>query len=323
MDENIVLFDWLSFTTKIHSVSDVIDIIGMGSVPWETIKGAHGYKERLYFNGVNIFFNGRDDMGVWCEMSGQGCRAFESIGSGDYEYIFGLVKYGDLHITRLDVAFDDHTGLLDIGRICYLLDVSKKHLIYKSAPKSKEPPVKRILHPQFPSIDHRPQHINTRQELGHWEMDCVCGEQGTLSALLVFTERVTRYELIFKIPNKTTSSVVNVLDGLERRYPDFNERFRSITCDNGSEFMDYPGMVRSVYGGKRTEIYYCHPYCSSERGSNENCNRIIRRWIPKGQDIGQYSEGYIQKVQDWINYYPRRLHGHFSAAACADVWLSA
>ena len=205
----------------------------------------------------------------------------------------------------------------------YLLDVSKKHLIYKSAPKSKEPPVKRILHPQFPSIDHRPQHINTRQELGHWEMDCVCGEQGTLSALLVFTERVTRYELIFKIPNKTTSSVVNVLDGLERRYPDFNERFRSITCDNGSEFMDYPGMVRSVYGGKRTEIYYCHPYCSSERGSNENCNRIIRRWIPKGQDIGQYSEGYIHKVQDWINYYPRRLHGHFSAAAWADVWLSA
>ncbi len=79
----------------------------------------------------------------------------------------------------------------------------------------------------------------------------------------------------------------------------------------------------SAYGGKRTEIYYCHPYCSSERGSNENCNRIIRRWIPKGQDIGQYSEGYIQKVQDWINYYPRRLHGHFSAAAWADVWLSA
>lgn len=130
MDENIVLFDWLSFTTKIHSVSDVIDIIGMVSVPWETIKGAHGYKERLYFNGVNIFFNGRDDMGVWCEMSGQGCRAFESIGSGDYEYIFGLVKYGDLHITRLDVAFDDHIGLLDIGRIC--LDTRAGEYVSKS-----------------------------------------------------------------------------------------------------------------------------------------------------------------------------------------------
>lgn len=64
MDENIVLFDWLSFTTKIHSVSDVIDIIGMSSVPWETTKGAHGYRDRMYFNGVSIHFNGRDDMGI-------------------------------------------------------------------------------------------------------------------------------------------------------------------------------------------------------------------------------------------------------------------
>lgn len=154
-------------------------------------------------------------------------------------------------------------------------------------------------------------------------MDCVCGKISTAPALLVLTERVTRYELIFKMPCKTSANVIKCLNRLERAYPDFRERFKSITVDNGCEFNDYSGLIRSVRRGVRTQMFYCHPYTACERGSNENCNRIIRRWIPKGQDISQYSPAYVQRVQDWINSYPRRVLGYASAAECAGVWLSA
>lgn len=117
--DNLVLYDWVSITSKIHTPEQIISLIGMESVTWDTIKGAHGYKDRLYYNCISIHYNGSPDQGVWLEMSGQGCRAFETLGHGDYEHLFRIVKdAGDqMKITRLDVAFDDHTGILDIDEI--------------------------------------------------------------------------------------------------------------------------------------------------------------------------------------------------------------
>lgn len=117
--DNLVLYDWVSITSKIHTPEQIISLIGMESVTWDIIKGAHGYKDRLYYNCISIHYNGSPDQGVWLEMSGQGCRAFESLGHGDYEHLFRIVKdAGDqMKITRLDVAFDDHTGILDIDDI--------------------------------------------------------------------------------------------------------------------------------------------------------------------------------------------------------------
>ena len=59
--------------------------------------------------------------------------------------------------------------------------------------------------------------------------------------------------------------------------------------------------------GNRTKIYYAHPYCSGERGTNANNNRMIRRWIPKGTDIGKIKESSIKKIEDWMNNYPRAM----------------
>ena len=166
-----------------------------------------------------------------------------------------------------------------------------------------------------PSIDSRPQQISDRSSFGHWEMDCVCSCKGKLSALLVLTERKSRYELIFKIPNKEMKTVVSVLDDLEGNLGSrFCDLFKSITVDNGSEFRDYHGLCRSIHGGKRLEVYYCHPYRSGERGSNENANSIIRRFFPKGTDFTNVPLGSISSVQDWINHYPRRILGW--SAAC-------
>ena len=115
--ENIVLYDWLSFTSKKHSPEELIEALGLTHCPWQEIKGAHGYRDRKYFSCISIHYNGRDDMGVWCEMSGQGCRTFESLSSRSWESLFSWIASQGLKITRLDVAFDDHTGVLDIKQI--------------------------------------------------------------------------------------------------------------------------------------------------------------------------------------------------------------
>lgn len=117
---NKIIYDWVSITSKIDSPHTMIARLGIKDAVWEEVKGAHGYRDRLYFNFISIHYNGRDDMGVWLEMSGQGCRAFETYGSGDYESLFSEVldEPGSFNITRLDVAFDDHDGILNLGIIC-------------------------------------------------------------------------------------------------------------------------------------------------------------------------------------------------------------
>lgn len=163
--------------------------------------------------------------------------------------------------------------------------------------------------PKGTSIELRPLEISNRNTFGHWEMDCVCGK--TKHVLLVLTERLTRKEIIFKMDNQKSASVIKCLNVLERRFgKSFRNIFKTITVDNGSEFANFSGMEKSSYGnGKRTSVYYCHPYCSFERGSNERLNREIRRLIPKGSDISKYSDFEIQKVEDWINNYPRQILG--------------
>lgn len=114
-----ILYDWVSITSKIHSLADIQEILGMKDCPWQTKKnGAKGFPFGVYYESISIFF-GRDDGYVWLDMSGQGCRAFETYGTGDFEALFDLVRDEpeDVHLTRLDVAYDDHTGLLDIDKL--------------------------------------------------------------------------------------------------------------------------------------------------------------------------------------------------------------
>lgn len=91
--------------------------MGLSSCPWQEIKGAHGYRDRKYFSSISVHYNGREDMGVWVEMSGQGCRAFEFISQLGWPGLFSFISESGLKITRLDVAFDDHTGILHMRDI--------------------------------------------------------------------------------------------------------------------------------------------------------------------------------------------------------------
>lgn len=182
-----------------------------------------------------------------------------------------------------------------------------KHLPMKERKKrNKKVVIKRK--PRGTSIEDRPKEIYDRKTFGHWEMDCVCGP--TLPTLLVLTERLTRKEIIFKMPNQKMESVHIYMNKLEHKFGKrFKQIFKSITVDNGSEFSDYETLEKSMFGktAKRTKVYYCHPYCSCERGTNERINREIRRLIPKGSDISKYTDEDILKVEKWVNEYPRQV----------------
>ena len=160
-----------------------------------------------------------------------------------------------------------------------------KYLPMKQRVKPKNKKVAKRM-PRGTSIEDRPKEIYKRNTFGHWEMDCVCGS--TLTTLLVLTERLTRKEIIFKMPNQTMESVHHCINKLEHKLgKKFKQIFKSITVDNGSEFSDSVALETSKFGknNKRTKVYYCHPYCSCERGTNERINREIRRLIPKGSDL--------------------------------------
>lgn len=168
------------------------------------------------------------------------------------------------------------------------------------------------------SIDKRPKEIDTREEFGNWEMDSVLGKRGkSKNTLLVLTERKTRNEIIFKLPDHTDEAVVAALDRLERKWGAdmFKRVFKTITVDNGSEFADAEGLQRSIIneGEKRTKVYYCHPYSSWERGTNEVTNKMIRRKIPKGTNFDDRTEEEVESIENWINGYPRKIHGYHSA----------
>ena len=116
-NQNKVIYDWFSMTSKIHDVNGMVEEIGMQRAAWLTLSGVRGYTWRQHCNSINVHYGKRPE--VWLEMSGSGCRAFEDLGHGDYEHLFELCRESpeDIHLTRLDIAFDDFDHILDMEQI--------------------------------------------------------------------------------------------------------------------------------------------------------------------------------------------------------------
>ncbi len=189
------------------------------------------------------------------------------------------------------------------------LKLKAKHLPYKKKYKRCYIKDKRIRKNGGLSIEERNDIINNRLELGHWEMDTVVGKKGSKACLLVLTERVSRKEIIIRLIDKTTKSVVKAVESLKKKYPKtFKKRFKSITSDNGAEFMDSKSIEEMGI-----KYFYAHSYCSYERGSNENNNKFIRRFIKKNDDISRFSKSFIKKIEKFINEYPRKMFNGKSA----------
>jgi len=158
------------------------------------------------------------------------------------------------------------------------------------------------------SIEERPGEVDTREEFGHWETDLVIGKKSENDeVLLTLLERKTRDFFIIRLPDKSADSVLEAFQKMQTELGDsFSKVFHTITTDNGSEF----ARLTELETGTSTKVYFTHPYTSCEKGSIENHNGLLRRFISKGKRISDYSEDDILAVELWANSLPRRILGY-------------
>ena len=153
------------------------------------------------------------------------------------------------------------------------------------------------------SIKERPPEIEDRKEFGHFEADCVVSSRNGKGALLTMAERVSRYTIIAKLDEKTSSQTNLALSFALSKYP--KGLVKSTTYDNGLEFAGH----KEVNNVINMTSYFCEPYHSWEKGTIENRNGVIRYYFPKGTDFSKITEEQIKYVQDKINNRPMKLLG--------------
>ena len=125
--------------------------------------------------------------------------------------------------------------------------------------------------------------------------------------MLTLLERKTRQLSIIRLPDKSAESVMNAFMKMKAELgTSYSKVFRTITTDNGSEF----SRLSDLEKGTQTKVYFAHPYTSCEKGSIENHNGLIRRFIPKGKRIADYSDEDILAVELWTNGLPRKILGY-------------
>ncbi len=154
------------------------------------------------------------------------------------------------------------------------------------------------------SISLRPPEINKCEELGHWEGDLVIFSK-IRNVLAVFTERKTGICKLRLLPNKTADEMYNAMclsveSGFE---------FKSLTLDNGTENVRHHELK---YIDENIDTYFCHPYCSWEKGSVENLNGLIRQYLPRKVDKSKLNQNFIRYVEDKLNNRPRKRLGYIS-----------
>lgn len=176
----------------------------------------------------------------------------------------------------------------------------------KYDPKYEYHELKQVSESKIPySIENRPEEVDKRLIFGNFELDTVIGTRnGKNECLMTLTERKTRFEIIFKLQYKTANEVVKKFNQIKSfMKSNYNKVFKSLTTDNGTEFSSFLDIIKDT----NTKIYFCHPYCSGEKGTNERNNEIIRYFIPKGSKIENYSYEDINKIAEWMNNYPRKI----------------
>ena len=148
------------------------------------------------------------------------------------------------------------------------------------------------------SISERPAAVEDRAVPGHWEGDLIAGSKNSYIATLV--ERQTRYVMLAKVANKDTNSVVSALIKQAHKLP--SELYKSLTWDRGSELASHKRFTLET----DIDVYFCDPQSPWQRGSNENTNRLLRQYFPKGTDLSQHSQDHLNEVARQLNERPRK-----------------
>jgi IS30 family transposase len=148
------------------------------------------------------------------------------------------------------------------------------------------------------SIRERPPSVEDRAVPGHWEGDLIGGSGNSYVATLV--ERHSRYVMLVKVANKDTESVVSALIKQSQRLP--SELYRSLTWDRGKELADHQRLTLAT----EVEVYFCDPRSPWQRGSNENTNRLLRQYLPRGTDLSLHSQAKLSAIARQLNERPRK-----------------
>lgn len=150
------------------------------------------------------------------------------------------------------------------------------------------------------SIDLRPAQVADRKQAGHWEGDLMIGANQA-SAIATLVERKTRFTYIIKLKDRKSETVAKGFITRLNRHESHLKR--TMTYDNGQEMANHHWLSEQT----GTAIYFAHPYSSWERGTNENTNGLIRRFLPKKTDFKLVSESQLKNIQDKLNSRPRKI----------------
>ena len=156
-------------------------------------------------------------------------------------------------------------------------------------------------------ISERPECINNRNEVGHWESDTVLGKRNT-GCIATHVERVTGYLIAFRLPNlKDDIFRIKTVDVFNTLPADLKKSF---TVDNGNEFRSHCELAAQT----GMDIYFCDPYSPWQRGTNENTNGLLRQYFPKGTSFNEFCDDYFDYVVELINNRPRKRLGYKTPA---------
>jgi len=161
------------------------------------------------------------------------------------------------------------------------------------------------------SIRDRPADVEDRAIPGHWEGDLITGAQNTHLATLV--KRQSRFTMLVKVPGKDTASVVTALCAQIRHLP--AALHRSLTWDCGMELAQHKQLTRAT----KIDVYFCDPQSPWQRGPNENTNRLLRQYLPKGTTLSQYSQADLDRIAVRLNQRPRKTLGLQTPAAILET----
>lgn len=160
--------------------------------------------------------------------------------------------------------------------------------------------------PDGMSIDQRPEYIDKRETIGHWETDNVIGRITDSGALSTTVERRSRYTVLTKLQRKTAAAKRNALTTRLLTFPEHVRR--SLTTDNGCENADHKQISTIL----KMPMFFCHAYASWEKGTVENMNGRIRRYIPKGKSIDILTDEEIAWIEERLNNTPRKCLGYLT-----------
>ena len=185
--------------------------------------------------------------------------------------------------------------------------VLKKELLKKlrSKPRLRGAQVKaknrRGFIPDLVSISERPPSVENRAVPGHWEGDLIEGSGKSYIATLV--ERQTRYVCLVKVDSKSTRNVISQLINHAKSLP--THLYKSLTWDRGTELKGHKTFTQAT----DIDVYFCDPQSPWQRGTNENTNRLLRQYFPKGTDLTRYSQDELNQVAKQLNERPRKTLG--------------